>query len=189
VYQGRAGRNYMGLFKSDEEVEELLSHRLNLTRVTSIGGPDRTGQKIPNPRGEDKSIEEKAQIGTLARLIGSKNAGELLDLDGSQVSKYARGNDSYNHPSPEIKEKIEDNLAPIRSRALANVEFLLDVVAEKASKMNGSKAASAAKNMVEVYDKLGPKGVNINLNTPQVVFYAPRVLGSKDYPVIEVEAS
>jgi hypothetical protein len=179
----------MGLFKSDEEVEELLSHRLNLTRVTSIGGPDRTGQKVPNPKGGIIPVEEKAQIGTLARLIGGKAAGEILDLSTSQVTRYARGNDSYNIPSPEIKEKIEDNLAPIRSRALANVEFLLDVVAEKASKMNGSKAASAAKNMVEVYDKLGPKGVNINLNTPQVVFYAPKVLGSKDYPVIEVEAS
>jgi len=178
----------MGLFKSDEEVESLLSHRLNLTRVASIGGPDRTGQKIPNPRGENIPVEEKAQIGTLARLIGSKNAGELLNLDNSQVSKYARGNDSYNHPSPEIREKIEDNLAPIRSRALANVEFLLDVVAEKASKMNGSNAAKAAKSMVEVYEKLGPKNPTLNINTPQVVFYAPRVLESKDYPVLEVEA-
>jgi len=179
----------MGLFKSDEEVESLLSHRLNLTRVANIGGPDRTGQKVPNPKGKIIPVEEKAQIGTLARLIGVKATEELLDVSHTQVSSYKRGMDSYNKPSPEIREKIEDNLAPIRSRALANVEFLLDVVAEKASKMNGSKAASAAKNMVEVYDKLGPKGLSINLNTPQVVFYAPRVLESHDYPVIEVEAS
>jgi predicted transcriptional regulator len=180
-----------GLFKSDEEVEELLSHRLNLTRVANIGGPDRSGKREGiEPRGETKSLDEKVRIGTLARLIGKSATGELLDLDTSQVSKYARGNGSHsNRPDGELKEKIEDNLAPIRSRALANVEFLLDVVAEKASKMNGSKASQAAKNMVEVYDKLGPKGVVVNLNTPQVVFYAPRVLESHDYPVIEVEAS
>lgn len=179
----------MGLFKSDEEVESLLSHRLNLTRVARLDGPDesKVGLRPGETKGKIIPVEDKAKIGTLARLIGGKATSELTGLSTSQVGRYKRGNDSYDNPSEAIEEKIQDNLAPIRSRALANVEFLLDVVAEKASKMNGSKAASAAKNMVEVYDKLGPKGSIINLNTPQVVFYAPRVLGPADYPVIEVE--
>lgn len=178
------------MYKSDEEVERILNHELNVTRITSLNGPDRfkVGLRPGESKGKTIPKEEKANIGTLASLIGNRAAGKLLDLSTSQVSRYQRGNDSYNHPDQEIKDKIADNLAPIRNRAIANVEFLLDVVAEKASNMSGSKAAQAAKNMVEVYDKLGPKVGVVNLNTPQVVFYAPRVLESRDYPVIEVEA-
>lgn len=180
----------MSPYKTDEEVERILNHELNRTRITSIGpNGSKLGLRKGEERGPNKTTEEKAELGTLARLLGSKATGELVGLSRSQVSRYARGKDTYNNPDKEIKVGIETNLQGVREKAVANVDFLLDVVRAKGDKLPASKAASAAANMVKVYDTLGPKNPGLNLNGTQVVFYAPRILGPSDYPVIEVEPS
>ena len=177
------------MYKSDAEVERILDHPKNVTRISIIGPGNhgKNGAKKGEAQRGEISKDDKARIGTLARLIGSKATGEIIDMSPSQVSRYKQGENSYAHPDAEIEAKIQDNLAPIRNKAIANVDFLLDIVRDKASKMPASKAAGAAKNLVEVYEKLGPKNPALTLNTPQVVFIAPRVLESSDYPTIEVE--
>jgi hypothetical protein len=176
------------MYKTDEEAERILNHSLNIAKVSIMRQPEHQKGIFHERETPNRTLEEKAQIGTLAHLIGNKNTSELLGIEKSQVTKMKNGKNNLYHPDKELAEKIADNLAPIRNKAIANVEFLLDIVSSKASNMSGSKAASAAKSMVEVYDKLGPKNPALNINTPQVVFYAPRVLESNDYPVIEVEA-
>ena len=180
------------MFKSDEEVNRILNHPMNVA-IKGIGRPDphKTGLRPGDTRRDPLTKDEKVQVGTIARILGSKATGELLDLDRGHVTRIREGLDcNYKAEiGSDVKEKIEDNLAPIRTKALASVDFLIDVMNSKADKLPASKAASAAKNMVDIYDKLGPKNGGIGIHATQVVFYAPRVLKSQDYLVQEVEAS
>ena len=179
------------IFKTDEEVERILTHKDNKVNHKTIGkGNGRVN--IPETY-TPRPVEEKANIGVLATLIGNKAAAELTGVQPSQVSKYKNGVKNTIDsviPDKELRSELSNRLDPIRNKAIDKVSLFLEMLTpEKMTKMKGRDMASSAKSLVEVYDKLGPKVDNPLLNAKTVIFYSPKVKESHDYPVINVEAN
>ena len=181
----------VNIFRDDSEIDRILNHENNKVNHKTIGqGNNQTTRKEEYTK---RPLEEKANIGVLATLLGNKATSDLTGVDPTQVSAYknatkAIGN-GVNIKDQELKSELSDRLAPIRNRALDKVDLFMEILSsEKALKMKGRDLASAAKNMVEIYDKLGPKVDNPLFQARTVVFYSPKVRESIDYPVIEIEA-
>ena len=176
------------MFKSDEETMILLSHPNNgISKHTFIGrgnNPNCGGNGIGS--GSRLTIQDKADIGVLASLVGNKAAAELIGEEYSAVSKYKNGINGLGKSESGTKAAIANRFAPIRDSALDKVAMLLNVInADKADKLDAKGAAIAAEKMVSIVEKLGPKVPMIEKAV--INFYSPKLRESSSYPIIDVE--
>lgn len=178
------------MFKSDEEVEKMVNHENNATRVSIKGNGKGSNPNSGGNAGEKRekiSIEEKTQIAVLAHLIGNKETANLMDKHESAVSHYKNGHDGLGTRNPELIERTNSKINDIKRDVLDKAGMFLSFLdEEKAKKMKGVALASAASKMVDIHDRLTPKVIQPNLGV-NIVFHAPRQRSSQDYQVISVE--
>ena len=176
------------MFKSDEEAETLLSHPNNgMSKHTFIGrgnNPNCGGNG--NGSGSRLTIQDKADIGMLASLVGNKAAAELIGENPTAVSHYKNGVNGLGKPEAGTMAATKNRFSPIRESALDKVEMLLNVINDdKANQLDAKGAAIAAEKMVSIVEKLGPK---VPLIEKAVInFYSPKLRESSSYPIIDVE--
>ena len=178
------------MFKSDEEVDKMLDHENNGTRVSIKGngkGSNPNSGGNAGAKRENLDTETKAEIAVLASLIGNKKTAEMIDKHPSAVSHYANGHDGLMTRNVDLVERTNAKIDRIKSEVIDKAGMFLSFLdEEKAKKMKGSALASVADKMVSIHDKLTPKIITPNLGV-NIIFHAPRQRNSKDYSVIEVE--
>jgi len=179
------------MFKSDEEVDRMLSHSRNGARVSILGVGNSPGSHGNNYVGAvRRTTEEKADIAVLANLLGNQATSEMLSLTPPRVSHIKNGLDGKGKPDQKLKEVIDGRLSHLRNRALDKVELFMEMLStEKSLKMKGRDLASSAERFVNIYEKLGPRNANPAGLSVQVIFHAPRIKESSDYQTIDVEAN
>lgn len=177
------------LYKSDEEIEVMLSHPNNHARVALLGKGNHFKRDTPHKVHEFRTVEEKSNIAVLGTLIGNKATGEMMGIDPGRVGNYKNGSDGNGRMNPSLAKENGSRLDSIRTRALDKVELFMEMLTtEKALKMKGRDMASAAEKFVNVFERLGPK-VPVSDRGINIVFFAPKIKEGSEYPVIEVEAS
>jgi hypothetical protein len=177
------------MFRSDTEIEELLNHSNNKAIVKIIGqGQDDRKSRAPNGIRETLSVETKAQIGTLASILGVKRTVELTGKNESQVSNYSRGKNGVGKPDPELASALEDSKGKIQEKVLSKADLFLDMLDIGKDSRENVLNATIAEKVVNIYEKLAPKNQLPNINQANIILYAPKQLETHDYPVLEVEA-
>lgn len=178
---------------NDNEVMDLLSHPNNKAKVSILGSGNSGLQgKTKASEVKPKTLEEKANIGVLAALIGNKETIALTGVNGSQVSNYKHGkSDDGSKKNEDLESELSKRLDPIRNRVLDRVDLFIEALtADKVLKMKGKDIAASAKSMGDLFTKLGPLGgLKGGGNSVTVQFFTPKPKEISDYPVIEVEAS
>ena len=176
------------MFKTDEELNQLLDHSNNGSSVKIIGiGQDDRSDRTPNSHRSKRSLTEKIDIALLASVVGINGAAELIGTTPGVVSRIASGENSQGKPSADLEFGIAGKKKELIDKALDKAQIFLDLV----SPMDDSKIAfqkmHTAEKAVSIYERLTPKTPQVQNNT-QVIFYAPKTRESNDYPVIEVHA-
>lgn len=191
----------MSVFKTDEEVEKLLAHPNNGinkikaavdVKIKTLG----TGNHGNHDRGNGKkngnqlrAVEDKADVGVLANLVGNKAAGQLLGVGSTQVSEYKHGRNGSHKSDPNLKSELESRLSFLEEKAVDKVELFLEMISEeKALEMKAGEMASSAEKMVNVLDKLRRRNDKdgANLVRPQIIIHGPALVKSDNYIVKEV---
>lgn len=177
------------MFKSDTEVETLISHPNNgLGKIKIIGsGQDDRSDRTPQTRGERLTLDQKSNIAVLASIIGIKGTGELLGKTPGVISRIKNGKNSQGDPDLKLQDSIDETKRSLQEKALSRADQFLDMLGLSSDNKDEYLKASIAEKAVSIYDKLAPK-VAPTTNNTQIVFYAPRIKESKEYQVIEVEA-
>jgi hypothetical protein len=176
------------MFKSDEEVETLLSHPNNgITKHVFIGRGNNPNCGGHGNGSESRlSIQDKADIATLALLVGNKAAAELTGEHPANVSQIKNGKNGLGKPESGTRAATDRKIGAIKSAALDKVDILLGVINEdKISELGAKDAATTAEKMINIFDKLGPKTPVIE--KANVIFYSPKIRESSSYPIIDVE--
>jgi hypothetical protein len=178
------------MFKSDEEVETLLNHPNNgIIKHSFIGrGNNPSSIGHGNGSGSRLSIQDKADIATLALLVGNKTAAELTGEHPAHVSQIKNGKDGLGRPESGTRAATDRRIGIIKESALDKVDLLLGIISEDKisdGTIGVKDAASTAEKLVNIFDKLGPKTPNIE--RANIVFYSPKVREAASYPIIDVE--
>lgn len=132
--------------------------------------------------GADKEIprEVKQVIGFAARLDGVNKTARAFGVSPFVASR------SMN--DPRNQEKIEEQLELVRRAAIEKTLRCLDVIGDEGlADLDVRKAASVAKDLSSIYDKIRPsgeKGGSVN-----VTIFAPRQKDDDDYEVLDVGVS
>lgn len=182
----------MGCLKTDEEVENLISHANNgIHKVHFIGsgnhgetdkGTKRAGEQV-------RATEDRADVGVLAKIIGNKATGELLGLGNTTVSQCKNGKNGSHVDDVKLIKEMESRLAVLENKASDKVDLFLDIIREeKVSELSADKAAVGAEKMVNVLDKLRRRNEKFEstINRPQVHIYGPVLVKSEEYITKEV---
>lgn len=176
------------MFKEDKEIETLLNHQNNILHKSVGQGKSLFPKHNGIGSASRLTIQEKADIGTLANIIGSKAAAEMVGEDPGSVNRLKNAKTIYNGEDRNLKTVMDKRLEPIRNTAIDKVDLLLGIISEaKASDLGIRDAAIAADKLVSIYEKLTPGLGKVNIDRSNVVFYSPRVRELKDYNVLEVE--
>lgn len=187
----RAG---MTIYKTDEEVEDLLNHKNNGLRkigveVKIIGSGNNGKQGNSSKRSRELTVDDKAEVATLAHLIGNKATQEILGMDKAQVSQYKAGRNSSAVVEPELIAETERRIGKVSDKALGKVEQLLEIFAEdRMLELKAGEIPSAMERMSGVFDRIskhnGRNGTGIS--KPNVIIYAPKQINIHEYPNKEV---
>ncbi len=183
------------MFLSDSETERLLEHENNgkvesapRVEIKIIGqGQDDRVNRTPGPIREKLSLEEKVNIGLLASVLGVKTTAEMVDKSPGMVGRIKNGKNGVNHPDQELRAELELRKEGIQSKALEKADMFLEMLGIGQELSDNLKAASVAEKVVNIYEKLAPKKDFLIDNRTQVIFYAPKVKESSEYPLLEVE--
>lgn len=178
------------MFKSDEEIEALVGHKNNraVIRILGNGQDDRADRTPKSETRERLSLETKTQIGVLAEILGVKGTAELTGKSRGVVGHIKNGENGIGKADPTLKAAIEDANSQVRTKALSKADQFLEMLGIERDLSDSVKIATVAEKVVNIFDKLAPKNPLANLQAANIVFYAPRQLDTRDYPVLEVEA-
>ena len=168
------------MFKTDEQVIKLLSHKNNNTvlhKTIGSGNHGNGGSKGGpiNPL----SPEEKAEAVIFSQFFGVKAAGELVGKPHGEISRFK--------DQKLVKRELKDRISGIQERVLDKVDAFLEMVSEEKDLSDSIKAATVAEKVVNIYERLAPKTPQLGVVANQVVFYAPKLNPAEEYPVIEME--
>lgn len=187
-------------FISDEDIEKLLKHKNNginkvriipEVKIKVLGSGNHGNQSTDSKKsGEQlRGVEEKADVGVLATLIGNKGAGLLLGVGPTQVSQYKNGKNGSNVTDIELKTELDSRLGKLEEKAIDKVELFLEMISEeKASALNANEAATSAEKMVNIVDKIRRRNEDRvgDINRPQIHIYGPSQIKIDEYIVKEV---
>ena len=186
------------LFKSDEEVEELLEHENNsVVKIKNLGsgnhGNHDTGGKKNNEGDQVRGEEAQSEIAVLAELIGNKATSKLTGVGETQVSQHKNGKNSNGDVKTGLVLNKNEKLDFLSDKASDKVGLFLDMLsAEKLDDMKAKDIASSAGKMADIAMKLktrspNPFGFDGSGNgRPQIHFYAPVQLNVEEYITKEV---
>jgi hypothetical protein len=179
------------MFRSDSEIETLLSHENNRAVAIKIIGQGQDFRADRTPKSETRerlSLEAKTRIGVLASVIGVKATSELTGKNQSQVSNIKAGLTGSRGEDKPLKASLLPARNELQEKALSKADSFLEMLGVGQDLNDAVKTALVAEKIVNIYDKLAPKNALPIGATTNIVFYAPRQLETKDYPIIEVEA-
>lgn len=188
------------LYKSDEEVDELLNHQNNSIPPKTVevkiigsgnhGNHDKGNKK--NGNGEQvRGPEAQSQIGTLAHLVGNKAASALTGVGETQVSQHKNGKNSNNKVVTELVEESESRLDSLGNLAVDKVEMFLELLDEdKMLELKAKDIPAAASKMMDIADKIKRRNQvhvdEVRASRPQIHFYAPVQMKVDQYLTKEV---
>jgi hypothetical protein len=176
------------MFKSDSEVESLISHPNNVIHKTiGTGNHGKGGVKegsVQSPPNE----ESRARIAILATILGDKTAAEMTGVDRSYATKFRNGQKLDSSPDQSLEKELISRRGTIQSKALEKAELFLDMIGVNSDLNDDVKRSNIADRVVSIFERLAPKTPTINAENAQIVFYAPKIKESTEYPVIDVEA-
>ena len=169
------------MFKTDEQVIKLLSHKNNNTVLhKTIGsGNHGNGGNRNGVKWSPLAPEEKADAVIFSHFFGVKAAGELVGKPHGEISRFK--------DQKLVKMELKDRISGIQERVLDKVDAFLEMVSEEKDLSDSIKAATVAEKVVNIYERLAPKNQVLGIQANQVVFYAPKLKPAEEYPVIEME--
>jgi hypothetical protein len=178
------------MFKSDDEIDVLLNHKNNGIVHRGLGkgqNPNSGGHAGDNKHTYDKiELEDKAKLGTLAAIIGNKNASELTGVHPVRLSQFKNGMNG-SKPDEELRPKLLERKAEIQETCISKVDLFLGMLtADRIEAMDTKDIAGSAEKIVNIYEKLGPKNPDAG-NKIMIQFFAPKVRELDEMQVIEVE--
>jgi hypothetical protein len=182
------------IFKSDDEVLELIGHENNaMVKLKIIGSGNHDNHDRSNKKAGDqvRGPEKQAQIATLAKLVGNKATSELTQVGPTQVSQHKNGKNSNNEVVKELIDDSEARMDILGNKAVDKVQILLDMLdEEKASDLKAKDIPAAAQKMMDVAERIKKRNQVIRDETgaaqPQIHFYAPVQLKIDQYVKKEV---
>lgn len=180
------------MYKSDDEVEEMLGHRNNgLVKIKIIGQGNHGNQSHEKKKTERKdTVEQKAEVAVLASLIGNKMAGEITDTHPATVSKLVNGKNTNNTPDPALVSEVDKRLGRISDKAAEKVEVLLDIFqSEKMDELKASEIPQAAEKFVGIIERIrkgNDKNNGSGVSRPVVIIHAPQQQTIEQYITKEV---
>ena len=183
-----------GIFKSNEEVEELLSHSNNaMVKLKIIGSGNHGNHDKSDKKAGDqvRGPEKQGQIATLAKLVGNKATSKLTGVGPTQVSQHKNGKNSNGDVKVELIEDSEARMDALGQKAIDRVEMFLDMlVEEKAQDLKAKDIPAAAQKMMDVAERIKKRNQIVRDETgaaqPQIHFYAPVQLKVDQYVKKEV---
>lgn len=176
------------MFKTDEEAEFLLGHANNSVSHKTIGTGQHGNGGARSGSYEKIDSEARARIGVLATLFGDKAAGELTSKPRGYATKFRNGQNLAGKPDESLERELISRRGVIQEKALEKADQFLEMLGIGSDLSDSMKQASIAEKVVNIYEKLQPKTPSLNLQAAQIVFYAPKIKETNDYPIIEVEA-
>lgn len=180
------------MYKTDDEVAELLNHKNNgLVKIKIIGQGNHGNQShAPKDYSDAKdTTEKKAEVAVIATLVGQKMAAAITNTHPATVNKLVNGKNTNNDPDPALVSEVDKRLGRISDKAAEKVEVLLDIFAE--DKMDGLKASEvpvAAEKLMNIIEKVR-KGNDRNgggVSRPVVIIHAPQQQTIEQYITKEV---
>jgi len=178
------------MYKTDEEIEELLNHKNNgLVKHKIIGSGNHGNHSSTKQPDKKRTTEEKVEVAVLANLIGVKAAAVATDNHESTVSKFSRGLGTNNRPEVELVNGIEKRLGSVSEKVVDKVDILMEIFAEeKMAELKPNELPVAIEKMVSVVEKInkinGKDGSNSS--RPVVIIHAPRQQPLEQYILKEV---
>ena len=176
---------------SEEQAEIILNHRENLVNKIDTVGVELKEIRHGGDKRKQPSTAERKVIGAMARS-GLGNRAEIskeFDVSVDTVTNYAHGrvtrlsDDGYKE-HPELK--IEEQLSPIRERALEKLMSSLGVITDdKLKVLSAPQASLVASQMSKVVKNTMPE-VHNNDNRTQIVIMTPKQKDLEDYQMVEV---
>jgi len=192
------------LFRSDEEIDELLSHDNNgaktknnsTVKIKNIGSGNHLnhdhGDKKSGDHSQVRGAAEQAKIAVLAEVVGNKAASEMTGVGETQVSQHKNGKNSNNDISTELVNNTTGKLNYLSDKASDKVDLFLNMLSsDKIEDMKPKDIATAAGKMTDIAMKLktrspNPFGPDGGHGRPQIHFYAPVQLNVEEYITKEV---
>ena len=168
------------MFKTDEEVITLLSHKNNNTVLHKTIGAGNHGNG--GAKGGNYSPllpEEKADAVIFSHFFGVEAAGKLIDKPHGEISRFKN--------QRLVKMELKDRISGVQEKVLDKVDAFLDMVSAEKDLSDSIKAATVAEKVVNIYERLAPKNPTLGIQANQIVFYAPKLKPAEEYPVIEME--
>jgi hypothetical protein len=171
------------MFKTDEEITKILTHKNNNTILHKTIGSGNHGNGGNKNGTAWKPLlpEEKAEAVIFSHFFGVKAAGELVGKPHSEISRFK--------DQRLVKMELKDRISGIQEKVLDKVDCFLEMVSAEKDLSDSLKAATVAEKVVNIYERLSPKVPPTGPMTQQIIFYAPKLRPQEDYPVIEMEGS
>jgi hypothetical protein len=175
------------MFKEDSDIDTLISHPNNILHKTigtgnhGNGGPRSGFQAPPNEA-------TRARIGMLATLFGDKVASEMTGVPREYASRFKRARNLDESPDQSLEKELISRRGVIQEKALIKADQFLDMLGTGGDLNDDVKRSNIADRVVSIFERLQPKTPTINAENAQIIFYAPKIKNSEEYPVIETEA-
>ena len=167
-------------FEQEKESDEPLAEK------TAIVKAHHSGRRIGT---KNSSIELHHAAGLLAQSDTIANVANALGLDKNSVAQNKHGRTVHNKENPELKDRLERDLAHVRDKAMDRLLMSLDLLDDdKIGKASAKDISSISSSMAKVMQSTLPKDSNNRLQA-QLIVYAPSFVNRQEYEVIEVGPS
>lgn len=168
---------------SEEQAKERLDSPDNLLNRLRVKELKTAGRPAGKP---NFSTMEKVLAGSLAHIVGNKEAADIVGMSPQHVMNIKNGKEG----GEEVQEQIKTTIGKARDVALEKLVSSLDALTpSKISSLKARDAAAVARDMSTVVDKLTPKEEGNKNNGVIVQIYAPQQHTDETvYPVVEVGA-
>jgi hypothetical protein len=169
------------MFKTDQEIETLLSHQNNNTIIHKTLGAGNHGNGGNRNGVKWKPIppETKADAIIFSHFFGVEAAGKMIGKPAGEISRFK--------DQRLVKMELKDRISGIQEKVLDKVDTFLEMVSGEKELSDSIKAATVAEKVVNIYERLSPKVPTGGAMTQQIIFYAPKLKPQDEYPVIEME--
>jgi hypothetical protein len=146
------------LFVNDEELKDRIEAPTNLLKIEH----KRMHDKKRPVGSKNIPLDEKAAIGTLAKIMGPTEAAKATGVSVATASNASHGitthKDGHN---PELVEKVEKKNKNANNIALDLLtETLLGMKPEEIACEKPKTQSEIAKNLATIVEKTGDKGSN-----------------------------
>lgn len=171
------------LYHEEDEVEERIeSTNLPVVEYKKIRDSGKT------PGVKDKSIEEKAVIGTLANIVGPVEASRMMECSDASASHYSKGRSNHLGVDEELQKRVKQRGELIQDavtdKLLESVGLIdLNKIAEHKDPTAIVRAAKDLSSIVK--DQKSDNNENQG-NKINITIYTPRVASLEKFDTLEI---